>query len=996
MAVGEAAPSGLWRLRNSLPWRLQVAAEGPAGRRRPDHSPSAPASGSHPLPFPGWGGKGVGGIGEVLWGLGAILLLGLVLRLTQLTFQPLWWDEGYSLYFATLPLAEMVRQTAVDIHPPLYYALLHGWMALAGSGPAAVRTFSVLTGLAAVPLAFALGRRLGGRPAGWAAGVVVALSPFHLFYSQEVRMYALVTTLGLGACLLHWDLLRSFEKGGHGRRTWLWAGYALLTTAALYTQYYAVFLVLAQAAYTLLWAWRRAGRWAFTRWVLGAQALAIGLFLPWAAYAGPKLWLYVRYKVGQDADLPAGPLVYLARHLAAMGSGHWEGSLASWWWLGLIPVGLTAWGLWGEARRQDRGPWAYLGLWLAVPLIGGFLVNLVAPFAPVRGERLLLLAAPALWLLMGWALAVAWERARPFFWAAGLATLAVWALTLWGFYTVPRYPTEDYRGLVGRVAALDTPDDAVICVFPWQVGYFRAYHPHPFPHLVLTPSQIVPQAVQHWQEDPARRQQDLAALLAKHPRVWLPAYLASGSSLEREMAQDLESLGYWALSEWYGTTNLLLFGSEPGGMTAIPSPASRPGDAVVLEGGTVRADEVETGRGILALTLTWRPLRPVSQGTRLVFRLRDETGHVWAQWDREPAFGLDPFAGWRVGQSRTVRMGLLLPAGLPPGPYPITVALSAEDAGWDLGTVLLKAPERPLPPDAFPVQTPRPSDLALPGRPAPAIHLLGYSRTEGPVETGWPLTLTLFWQGLDDVLRQTAPAIVFLQGLDEAGRVHFAEEVQPGRGRFPTDHWQPGTLCLDPHRLTIPADLPSGTYRLIAGLLDSATGERWAVVGGEGRGQDHLDLGMVTVVGRSHNFTPPMTQHPASALFGGLIRLVGYDLDDAEARPGGYLSLTLHWQAVETPARSLAVFVHLADGEGNIVAQDDGIPAEGRLPVTGWLPGEHVSDPHDIAIPEGAPPGEYRLLVGWYDPEGMGRLPVEGGEVVGGDSLLLVRVTLIP
>ncbi|MEZ4556700.1 MAG: hypothetical protein R2854_09695 [Caldilineaceae bacterium] len=49
----------------------------------------------------------------------------MALRVLRLNWQPLWWDEGYSIYFATEPLARMLNLTAHDIHPPLYYALLH-------------------------------------------------------------------------------------------------------------------------------------------------------------------------------------------------------------------------------------------------------------------------------------------------------------------------------------------------------------------------------------------------------------------------------------------------------------------------------------------------------------------------------------------------------------------------------------------------------------------------------------------------------------------------------------------------------------------------------------------------------------------------------------------------------------------------------------------------------------------------------------------------------
>ena len=63
-----------------------------------------------------------------------LLLLALVVRALRFEWQPLWWDEGYSVYFATESLARMVELTAHDIHPPLYYGLLHGWLNLLDFG----------------------------------------------------------------------------------------------------------------------------------------------------------------------------------------------------------------------------------------------------------------------------------------------------------------------------------------------------------------------------------------------------------------------------------------------------------------------------------------------------------------------------------------------------------------------------------------------------------------------------------------------------------------------------------------------------------------------------------------------------------------------------------------------------------------------------------------------------------------------------------------------
>ncbi len=166
----------------------------------------------------------VGNCPVLIW----IVLLALVLRLARLGFQPLWWDEGWSLYFATSDPGAMLQLTAVDIHPPLYYLLLHVWIGLFGPSPISVRLLSVLIGVAAVPLIYLAGRRLFGQrvPAdsagkvGLLAALLLAISPFHIYYSQEVRMYGLVTLLGLAT--LYFAIVRGrwprpVREGGKSR-----------------------------------------------------------------------------------------------------------------------------------------------------------------------------------------------------------------------------------------------------------------------------------------------------------------------------------------------------------------------------------------------------------------------------------------------------------------------------------------------------------------------------------------------------------------------------------------------------------------------------------------------------------------------------------------------------------------------------------------------------------------------------------------------------------
>jgi len=131
-------------------------------------------------------------------------------------------------------------------------------------------------------------------------------------------------------------------------------------------------------------------------------------------------------------------------------------------------------------------------------------------------------------------------------------------------------------------------------------------------------------------------------------------------------------------------------------------------------------------------------------------------------------------------------------------------------------------------------------------------------------------------------------------------------------------------------------------------------------------------------------------ENPARALFGDRIALTGFELKPVQARPGGELRLRLSWSGTAgPPERDYTVFVHLLDGAGERVAQGDGMPGYlGALPTTLWQPGVPVLDEHILSLPVDLAPGEYHLVVGWYDGTTGERLPL----VTGGNSLELTTV----
>ena len=128
--------------------------------------------------------------------LAAIMLLATVLRLPGLSERSLWLDESYSAWFAALPLHELWTDAPLyETHPPAYYTLLKGWIALFGDGEAALRSLSVAASVANVLLLALAGRLLGlerhvDRIALLGA-LLLALNPSVVVYAQEARPYAL-------------------------------------------------------------------------------------------------------------------------------------------------------------------------------------------------------------------------------------------------------------------------------------------------------------------------------------------------------------------------------------------------------------------------------------------------------------------------------------------------------------------------------------------------------------------------------------------------------------------------------------------------------------------------------------------------------------------------------------------------------------------------------------------------------------------------------------
>lgn len=122
---------------------------------------------------------------------------------------------------------------------------------------------------------------------------------------------------------------------------------------------------------------------------------------------------------------------------------------------------------------------------------------------------------------------------------------------------------------------------------------------------------------------------------------------------------------------------------------------------------------------------------------------------------------------------------------------------------------------------------------------------------------------------------------------------------------------------------------------------------------------------------------PPSEPVAQVDVAGGPIRLRSVAV--APAQVGEVLSVVLYWEGVSPVAESYTVFMHLVDAAGQMVAQQDNVPAQGLAPTNTWAAGALIRDPYRLRLPPTAAAGSYQLLVGFYTAVGRQSITLTDG-----------------
>ena len=322
------------------------------------------------------------------WPLVPILAIASFARFHRIGREPLWIDEGYSWWDARQSFADLwTLVPQCDPHPPLYFLLLKGWIALFGDSAMALRTPSAILGIASTAVVYAAGREVDGergRGIAWVAALLFALAPFQIYFSNEARPYAL---LCLGAALIVFGALRvangDLRVASRARALSGWIALGLGAAIVLWSNNTSVLLIASLATGLLLvysFDRHRALRWRIKPAVIVAIAVTL-LWLPDV----PVLLAQVR-EVSDDFWIQPPNLARLHEEL------HWLIGIDS--WRAVWPmVALMAGGL---ALLAQRGLWREALVIASLAILPVALnVAVSATVKPILLARALIGATPA-------------------------------------------------------------------------------------------------------------------------------------------------------------------------------------------------------------------------------------------------------------------------------------------------------------------------------------------------------------------------------------------------------------------------------------------------------------------------------------------------------------------------------------------------------------------------------------------------------------------------
>jgi len=375
--------------------------------------------------------------------LAALTVIGAVLRAATITSRGLWQDEAAQISQLTGTVWDTIQSQVGGTHPPLFHVLMHFWIGWFGTSEVALRSFSVIVGVSSIPIAYWAGTTLYNRRVGLLAAGIIALSPYHIWYSQEARMYSLMTFFGLLSITCFVLALRENTP----KR---WMAYFVVTLGGLFTQYFFLLLIGGQVLYyffvEILQRELRLGREGQRQatWRRPLRIFAdVPTLRPWLVANGVLMACMLAWMYQAVFFTPSGASTVVTS-LSSTGLGY--GAPGPSWALRFNDIGTTL----VEVLTGFHPPWLVFGIVAMWPLIIYFMMLLLGQGRHIRSQTAFLLfsmisGTAVIWTLGQWQGVVLLSR-----YLMGMASAGV----LVGALAIDMIPIGIRRPLIGVAMVL--------------------------------------------------------------------------------------------------------------------------------------------------------------------------------------------------------------------------------------------------------------------------------------------------------------------------------------------------------------------------------------------------------------------------------------------------------------------------------------------------------------------------------------------------------------
>lgn len=367
-----------------------------------------------------------------------------------------WLDESAQALESSRPLSEqhLIKE---DFQPPLFHYIIHG-MTRISREEWVLRLPSLLAGILTIGLLYRLAQEHSDPKGAWIAPFLLAISPMHVYLSQELRPYAMS---GLFVTL-SWYLLRSRKKPD----LWRWIAFTFTTTAGLYTLYIYPFFILGQFLYVLFE--NRKVVWHFF-----ISLIVSGIcFLPWMPFFLGQLSVGTSLTVSlpgwsQVVATPQVKALPLAILKLVTGQVYLRDSSVVTTVAGAVSLFWVFVVAWCSRRKEMR----YILYWVVLPLLATWIFSFVIPvIAPKRLIGIL----PGIVLALTYFFVNLQGKWGAKILLVGLTGLTIVQLFFIGLYwTVEKYQREPWREVISVMQSRGPAGSIALFAFsaqfaPWD------------------------------------------------------------------------------------------------------------------------------------------------------------------------------------------------------------------------------------------------------------------------------------------------------------------------------------------------------------------------------------------------------------------------------------------------------------------------------------------------------------------------------------------------